>query len=357
LQLPLQAKDPFGGENMSKELRHKRSLGQFFTKGSCWLQPQIVAFIRQSGCTIAYDPFAGSGCLFPPVKENIKEISSFEGLDIDPKLNWPINDSLVKIPHKKSAIIITNPPYISNYSASRKKIDAELRRYFAMTQYDDLYLLAIDRMLQAQKYVVAIVPETFINSSYEHKELLCSITILEENPFSDTDTPVIVACFDSIPKSLDKVDVFKGKEYACSLGDVEGCRLRPTNSVKMKFNDPDGWLGVRCVDTTDPSDMLHFDFKDRIDYDWEKGIKVSSRLLTLISISVPVAKRQSFVDSCNKILQDLRLKSKDIVLSPFKGSMKNGVRRRRLDFMTCRAIIELAYEKTVSKVPRQDNLI
>jgi len=37
------------------------------------------------------------------------------------------------------------------------------------------------------------------------------------------------------------------------------------------------------------------------------------------------------------------------MLSPFKGNMKNGVRRRRLDFQTCRAIIERAYHTTVAK--------
>ena len=55
---------------------------------------------------------------------------------------------------------------------------------------------------------------------------------------------------------------------------------------------------------------------------------------------------------CNKILNDIRNKSHDLILSPFKGNMKNGVRRRRLDFYTCRAIIEKAYEVVVQKVDK-----
>ena len=329
------------------ELRHKKTLGQFFTEGSCWLRPQVVAFIRATKCKKAYDPFAGTGCLFDPVQQAVPEIEKCIGLDIDRNLGWPINDSLVKIPHEENAVIVTNPPYISNYSAARKKIGTDLKKYFDSTDYDDVYLLALDKMLEAQKNVVAIIPETFINSPYRQKHLLKSITILEDNPFLDTDTPVVVVCFDSIEKPYSEIQIYKDSEFICTLDDVERCRMVPDNSVKLKFNDPDGWLGVRCVDTTDPNNMLHFDFKENIDYNWEKGIKVSSRLLTLISMDVPEKKRQAFIDECNSILDEVRTRSHDIILSPFKGNMKNGVRRRRLDFMTCRAIIERAYHKVV----------
>lgn len=335
--------DGDGREVLKGAARKKKSLGQYFTEGACWLQPQIVDFISDSNCRVAYDPFAGSGCLFSPVTNMVASIKEIAGLDIDPSQGWPINDSLIKIPHKNDAIIVTNPPYLSNYSASRKRIGDGLKKYFDMTEYDDVYLLALDRMLEAQKNVVAIIPETFINSPFKKKDLLHSITILEENPFLDTDTPVVVVCFDSQSKSYNQVKIYKDADFVCTLQEVEDCRLFPDNSVRMKFNDPTGWLGVRCVDSTNPEDMLHFDFKENIDYDWEKGIKVSSRLLTLISIDVPQAKKLAFIDSCNRILKKVREKSHDIILSPFKGNMKNGVRRRRLDFQTCRAIIEQAY--------------
>ena len=41
----------------------KRKLGQYFTKKDLWLKPQILHFIKNSNCTIAYDPFAGNGDL------------------------------------------------------------------------------------------------------------------------------------------------------------------------------------------------------------------------------------------------------------------------------------------------------
>lgn len=102
-------------------------------------------------------------------------------------------------------------------------------------------------------------------------------------------------------------------------------------------------LEFRCVDTTNAKERLRFDFKENIDYDWEKGIKGSSRLLTLIEIDVPFEKREKFILTCNDVLNNLREKSQDVILSPFKGNMKGGTRRRRLDFFTCRAIMEKAY--------------
>ena len=348
--LPLNAyasHDGDGREVLSGDALKKRSLGQFFTTGACWLQPQIVDFIAKSRCEIAYDPFAGSGCLFTPVTNAVKSIRKVIGLDIDESQGWPVNDSLLNIPHVDNAVIVTNPPYISSYSAARKRIGENLKQYFNKTKYDDVYLLALDKMLEAQKHVVAIVPETFINSPYKGKELLSSITILEQNPFLDTDTPVVVVCFDSVPKPLDKVHVYKDAKSVCLLSDAEKCRLLPDNSVQMRFNDPAGWLGVRCVDTTNPADMIRFDYKENINYDWEKGIKVSSRLLTLVSVDVPVGVRKDFLSACNLILDEMRAKSHDVILSPFKGNMKNGKRRRRLDFQTCRAIIERGYKMSV----------
>ena len=158
-------------------------LGQFFTKDQVWLRPHIAKFIQDSGCTCAYDPFAGAGHLLDAAQKHLN-FHCVKGLDIDEKLFWEHNDSLENIPHVDNAIIITNPPYISNYSAARKKVDAPLQKYFDKSCYNDIYLIALDKMNAAQKYVVTIIPETFINSPYRQKALLYSVTILEENPFT-----------------------------------------------------------------------------------------------------------------------------------------------------------------------------
>ena len=326
----------------------KRYLGQFYTKETSWLKPQIANFIKSSNCSVIYDPFAGCGDIFHSMEK--LGYSNFVGLDIDKNLGWKYNDSLIKIPHIKDAIIITNPPYLSNYSAARKKVYDKVEKYFKMSDYCDLYLIALEKMLEAQTFVVAILPETFINSNFKHKDKLSNLTVLEENPFLDTDSPVLVACFDGVKKSFKDILIYKNNVLINNLEYFENLRLLPSKKIDMIFNDINGWLAVRCVDSTNPNDVLRFDFKDNIKYDWDKNIKVSSRLLTLISVDVPDNRKNEFIIECNKILNELREKTSDIILSPFKGNAKNGKRRRRLDFKTCRAIIEMAYSNIVNKI-------
>lgn len=316
-------------------------LGQFFTRNDIWLRPHIERFILDSCCKVAYDPFAGNGDLLK-VAEKLK--LGIKGLDIDSTLGWNYNDSLISIPRVENGIIITNPPYISNYSAARKKVFSNIKHYFDSSTYDDIYLIALDRMLEAQEYVVAIIPETFINSSYRYKNRLYSITILEENPFTDTDTPVVVACFDGKIKSLEKVKVYKNDDFVGNLQFINNKRLEPTHIIPMNFNDKNGWLGLRAIDLTDPHNQIYFDYKDNIDYDWDNGIKVSSRLYSLIDIQIEDRYKNDLIKEANNILKELRKNTQDIILSPFKGNMKDGRRRRRLDFKTARAILENAYQ-------------
>ena len=321
-------------------MNNKKQLGQYFTKKDLWLKPQVIEFIKSAKCSVAYDPFAGGGDLLNASKE-VLGFKKIKGLDIDDKLEWEHNDSLLNIPKEKDAIIITNPPYIAKQSASRKKID--LKKYYDVTEYDDVYLLALDRMLDAQKYVVAIIPESFINSSYKQKNKLKSITILEENPFEDTENPVCVACFDGVEKAFEKIEIYKNDVLVNNLNNILNIRIEPLNDLKITFNTLEGWLGLRAIDSTDDVKFINFDFKENIKYDWENRIKVSSRHLTLIDIDIPKKDRKKFIDECNSILKGIREKSSDILLTPFKGNTKSGKRRRRLDFRLARAIMEQAY--------------
>lgn len=316
-------------------------LGQFYTTCQGWLFPHVVEFIKQSGCSVAYDPFAGNGDLINAAVE--LGFNKVIGLDIDASLKWIYNDSLKNIPHVDGAIIITNPPYLSNYSASRKKIYDTVKEYFDGSFYSDLYLIALEKMVLAQDYVVAIVPETFINSNFAYKNLLKSITIIEKGLFDDTSEPVAVLCFDGVEKDEKQISVYKNDVCVGDFYTINALRLVPKNNVSISFNDSDGWLAVRCVDTTDDNNKIRFGFKQDFKYDWDERIKISSRLLTVVNVCVADSDRIRFINECNSILHEFRKDTCDVVLSPFKGNMKSGSRRRRLDFKTCRAIIESAY--------------
>jgi hypothetical protein len=329
---------------MLKYNSKKRQLGQFYTKKKHWLLPHITKFIKSVNASIAYDPFVGNGDLLDAVKD--LEFKKFIGLDIEPNHKWKYNDSLINIPKINNSIIITNPPYLTNYSAKRKKIYTEVEKYFTSCKYDDLYQLAIERCL-TNDYGIMIIPETFINSSFP-KDRLHSITILEDNPFDDTETPVCVICFDNKSKSLDKIKVYKNNNILNSLDFFEKQRVRPKNLVKIKFNSIKGNIALRAVDTTDPLKKISFMKKEELDYNLN-GIKNSSRLITIIDVPNINEKIDDFIKIANHILNGYRKNTADVIFSPFKGNSKDGTRRRRLDYLTARAILEEAFATSYQK--------
>ncbi len=316
----------------------KQQLGQFFTKKTLWLLPQVLDFIKNTGAKVAFDPFAGNGDMLNAAKEiGFKEI---KGYDIDPHLNWERNDSLAMIPKINNAIIITNPPYLTNYSAKRKGIGEEVEKYFSSCFYDDLYQLALEKCF-SNDFGVLIIPETFINSSFP-KNRLVSISILEDNPFEDTETPVCVICFDNKNKNYKDIKVYKNEKFLENLEYFEQLRKKPQRNFYIKFNSPKGQIALRAVDTTNPEKPISFMRRDMIDYDLS-NIKESSRLITLIEICADEESIDEIIDRGNDLLLDFRVKTSDVLLSPFKGNKKNGERRRRLDYATARAILEDAY--------------
>lgn len=329
----------------------KTELGQFFTVNPLWLKKHIKKFIYESKCDIIYDPFAGTGELLKAIKSQNNKYE-IVGLDIDDRFGWKYNDSLKNIPNIDNAIIITNPPYLAKQSAARKGID--LSKYFLTTKYDDVYLLALDNMLKAQNYVVAIIPESFINSSFSKKNLLSSITVLEENPFLDTETPVCVVCFDGIFKNYKDIKVYKNDILVSNLYSVYETRLKPTNEINIKFNDLSGWLGLRAVDSSNDNNKISFALKENMKYDWNKNIKVSSRHITLINIDIPNHLKNIFVHKANEKIKEIRIKSADLAFTAFKGNTKNGIRRRRIDFKLARAILEIVYKDLINEFGEKD---
>ena len=323
-------------------MNDKRKLGQYFTKKNLWLKTQIIEFIKNSNCTIAYDPYAGNGDLLKISDEY--GIKNIVGLDVDPSLNWKINDSLKNIPHIDNAIIITNPPYLTKYSASRKHIKSKkMNDYFK--HHTDLYQLAIDKMLEAQDYAVAIVPETYINSKFfnHHLSRVYSVTILTENPFSDTENPVCVVCFDNVEKVPPEIKVYIDDKYLNDYSYFKGLKLTPRNKYSIKFNVKEGKIALRAVDLTTQCNKIQFLEIGQLDYDILK-IGNSSRLITIIDLDCGELELKQLVQECNRILREYRRKTKDITLSPFKGNAKDGTRRRRLDYKTARCIIEMAID-------------
>lgn len=330
--------------------RKKQNLGQFNTKNDVWLRPHIVEFIGDVGAKRVVDPFAGAGDLLFAADDKC-DVDECIGYDIDPDFEWPVNDGLVDIPHHSDAMVITNPPYLAKNSATRNDFDNY--KYFSGNGYEDLYQLAIYRVLAKYNHAVFIIPETFFQSKF-FKEYVYSYTVIEDNPFIDTDCPVCVVCFHKDDSSFlihrcNNFGIYKNDEFLFfketldrTMFDFNFHRLCDNTSVDfldvdIVFNDPKGNLGLRGVDGVNPCDRICFCKPEDLDY--EGDIKDSSRAITLIGVHNVVV-NDVFLNKLNYFLEKLRVTTHDVVLSPFKNNNKLGQRRRRLDFRWARKIIE-----------------
>lgn len=319
----------------------KTDLGQFNTKLDVWLKPQVEAFIRMSQHSHGLDPFAGDGDLIKVMAA--LGLNKVRGLDIDSKLDWEINDSLVDIPYYENTIVVTNPPYYARVSASRK--NSSCLKYFGEDAITDLYQIAIKKVLEKYKEAVFIIPETyFLTESMFFKEDLCLITVLEDNPFYDTDCPVCVACFQKGELFQQPFyDIYKNDEFLFNSEQLETILsnyILKTELLNVSFNDPNGNIGLRGVDGTNPNEKIKFCLPEELNYNVDK-IKVSSRAITILNVR-GYFDRLDLIEKANFYLNELRDETKDVIFAPFKGNNKAGKRRRRLDFYWAKKILNKA---------------
>ena len=309
--------------------------GAFNTKGDSWHNTVVQSFLQRIQLNSAIDPFAGQGDLLNLCKSEYG--MSVSGLDIQEDLGWPVNDSLKLIPENAESVCVTNPPYLANYSAKRKSMWNMVGEYFEETGRSDLYEIALDRCLESFDYIVAIIPETFLHSSYP-KERCAYISILEENPFEDTTFPVCVTCW--VPEAGQDPLIFLNDDEVMRFSEMVRMKGEVSRNKRIVFNNPDGNVGLRVVDGTKVSDRICFVPATQFDYP-RSSIKVSSRLMTYLDIPELNTEKEiaDFCARANAILESYRERSRDILLSGFKGNNKEGKRRRRLDYRLGRKIV------------------
>lgn len=321
----------------------KVSRGQFLTERAGWLVEPVEEFIasRLDRFDTFLDPFAGEGHLLEVCGRAYGRRTA--GFDLESPA-WPRNDSLVSVPRIDRALIITNPPYLAKHSARRKGVLSLAQDYFVESGRDDLYKVALDRCRAAAELVVAIVPETIMLSGYPKAELAL-LAVIEEPLFSDTDSPVAVVCFDS--RWRGDCDVYVGPERVGSLSSL--LSFRPTSRdqhTRIRFNDPGGRIGLQAVDGVAPENRIRFMPADEFHYRRE-SVKHSSRLMTYVEVpDVSDADLRVVIGVANSLLEDVRQRTRDLILAPFKGNNKDGVRRRRLDYAVARGVLSEAIART-----------
>ena len=327
--------------------------GQFHTVRHAWLKPQVQRFIASAGRVDIVDPFAGNGDIFAALRPLLPE-ADFVGFDLDPACAWQINDSLKRVPKVDGAMVVTNPPYLAKHSAARKGVLHQVESYYRESGLNDLYLIAMRTCTAAYPRGVFIVPETFLNSGHVFAGIE-SITVILEDIFNDTDNPVCVVCYDR--DHTGAPDVYVGDERIGRYPDIMALRPKPTGAIDIRFNVIGAPVGLRAIDLPSAGKKISFMPAADMEYD-TSGIKISSRLMTFVKVAG--VSSENVLDYCrraNRILAQLRERSHDAILSPFKGNAKDGTRRRRLDYELARAILEQAHADMHGKLePIQQNL-
>ena len=322
----------------------KVSLGSFYTTKSGWLTPEVRDFLEKAldqSKGYLLDPFAGDGHLLNVVKGDPtlqRRIAKANGFDIQ-GATWPINDSLVSIPNPKRAVILTNPPYLANHSAKRKGVSSLVEKYFERSTQKNLYMIALENALVSADYVVAIIPETFLLSSFPKDRLELAV-VIQDSLFGDTDAPALVACFTK--ESCADARIFTGHQLIGELKQILALRKSTATREKIVFNDPAGRVGLRAVDGSDGESPIAFMPASEFDYS-SKKVMVSSRLMTYLDLpELSDDEITSVIVHANIALSKIRRESGDLVLAPFKGNDRAGRRRRRLDYALARRLLNEA---------------
>ena len=233
-------------------------------------------------------------------------------------------------------VIVTNPPYLANHSSKRKGVDQLVAKYFDGSSQKNLYRIALEKALESAEYVVAIIPETFLLSTFSKNRLELAV-VIQDSLFGDTDAPALVACFTK--ESCADAHIFTGNQFIGNLSEILALRESTAPKHSIVFNDPNGRIGLRAVDGSDGKTPIAFVAARDFGYP-SNSVAVSSRLMTYLEVpGVADEDIPELISKANGMLASIRMRSGDLVLAPFKGNNKAGKRRRRLDYALARRIL------------------
>ena len=312
-------------------MNKKIKFGQYFTKANPFINVVFEDWfneaMRFSNNNVVLEPFVGNEDLIKLL--NKKYVFKYHGYDIDPKNKNTIKRNTLKRYPKNYDVAITNPPYLARNSATRKNIP------WIYDGFDDLYKVSLNKMLENNNYVAAIIPATLITSGL-FKDRLSDYILLNFQMFDDTNTPVCLSLFKPnnsndfrIWELYDEDNIRFINTHNTIKNDLDYILARKKDRV-IKFNKKNGKYGVLATDKS----IKSIKFVKGIEIPNEK-VKLTSRNMVRFSIDENIS-----INDLNNKLQDFFNIEGEVFLAPFKNLRKDGKYRRRLDFNIIKRLVQ-----------------
>ena len=327
----------------------KKTHGVYYTTGNPFVLKPFSSWAEKINLTKLeiLEPFAGANNIIKMLKET--GCKSFKSFDIKPQSpDVKKKDTLKNFP-KGFKVCITNPPWLTSYSAKRHGVD------FPDIEYDNIYKHCLGLALQNCDFVAFIIPGTFLTWAMrtpKFRERLEKIIYINSKLFMDTDNPVCLALFGS--KQVKETRIYNDNKLLGKLDELsKHMPLKLKNGKEMTFNSDKGNLGLICIDNTTEA-SIRFCQANEITRKYEGGkvkarkMKVSDRLLTKIKVNV--GNEEKAIKLLNKRLNSIRKDTHDVFFAPFKGLRKDGRYRRRVDFIFVRNLIDDCFQKNHKKI-------
>ena len=270
------------------------------------------------------EPFAGAGHLFSYVN------AEWHGYDIEPNHDAvQYRDTFKDFP-TGYRVCITNPPYLAKTVVSRKKLPVQLI-------HEDMYLDALQLMLDNCEYVAAIVPSTFWNQKL-FKDRLYAWDKFDMQLFSDTDAPAGVAYF--VPQKVEHTRTFVNGEEIVLTSDNT-----PTKTdFPVRFNPRD--LAPILVNGIDTNTQNNIHLRMLQDHDVPALVNSMGECKSTNRNHFPIEStmvKETDLPAINALIDQWRHETKDFFLTSFKSPMASGKYRKRISFLEVRWLLHRFY--------------
>lgn len=309
----------------------KRAHGQFFTRGNPFDHP---AFARwAAGARLPevriLEPFAGANSLIEHLT-GMGLCSSYASFDIEPRAADVLPRDTLRCFPQGYEVCVTNPPWLAKNLATFRRLP------YRGVGYDDLYKFALDRCLAHCGWVAALIPESFIRADL-FRERLTDFISLPHHLFEETKHPVGMALFG--PGGTARVGLWSGPDYIGELAEMEA--MRPTanpGGPSVRFNEPDGNIGLIALDNTKEASIRFCRAGELDGY----AVKSTGRHITRITVEGSPPPSPRTLARWNAYLAEFRDRTRDVLMTCYRGVRKDGRYRRRLDWDLARGIIHHA---------------